>query len=396
MNLILTPALWLLTIIVGLPQFSETVYTPALPDIAKSLGTSPEMVELTLTIYLFGFAIGTFLWGILSDFLGRKPCLLAGLLIYLAGCMGCLYSESIGMLLFSRLIQSLGGSTGSVLGQAICRDSFQGKRLGEVYASVGSALALSPAIGPILGGITDQMFGWSAIFILLVLMGLAVFLAVIWKLPETKLQQGMSLEMIKNVGKQMLLDKKLLKYGLIVAACNGILFSYYAEGSFYLIDLLQLRPAYYGLSFLALAIAGVLAGISTRKLYKSKTSDQILSLGSSLLLLGCLLFSVLTAWFHNNLFAILATVLCMVVIQFGSGMTLAVALARSLEDYRDAIGIASSLFGLFYYIVIAAITLGMGAIHSESLTTMPLYFLGIGLTIKWLTSWLAKQTVAAT
>lgn len=391
------PALWLLTLIVGLPQFSETVYTPALPDIAKSLATTPEMVELTLTIYLFGFAIGTFFWGLLSDFFGRKPCLLAGIAIYLAGCIGCLYSESIYWLLASRLIQAFGGSTGSVLGQAICRDSFQGKRLGEVYAIVGSALALSPAVGPILGGFTDQLFGWSAIFILLVLLGSWVFLAVVWKLPETKLEGQVTKSLLFDVCKKMLFDTQLLKYGLIVAACNGILFSYYAEGSFYLIDLLQLTPSVYGISFISLAFAGVLAGISTKRLYSYKSSDQILSIGSSIVLTGCLLFTLLSITFsiaNSNLFAILSTISCMILIQFGSGVTLAVTLAKSLEHYKYAIGLASSLFGLFYYIVIALITLGIGLIHYNNLTTMPLYFLGIGLSVKVLTVLVTKaQTV---
>src|SRR5688500_19038301 len=96
---ILVPAIWLIILIVGLPQLSETVYTPSLPDIAHSLNVAESMVEYTLTIYLFGFALGTLFWGKVSDRIGRKPCVIAGLLIFIIGCIGCYYATTITALM---------------------------------------------------------------------------------------------------------------------------------------------------------------------------------------------------------------------------------------------------------------------------------------------------------
>lgn len=190
MNPILLPAIWLIVLIVGLPQLSETVYTPSLPDIARALRTSEPMVEYTLTIYLFGFAIGTLLWGKVSDKLGRKPCVIAGLITFIIGCIGCYLAPTIEMLMISRLIQAFGGSVGSVLGQAICRDAFHGPALGKVYSSIGSALALFPALGPICGGIIAEYFGWSNIFVFLMLFAFILTALVIAKLPETHLKSN--------------------------------------------------------------------------------------------------------------------------------------------------------------------------------------------------------------
>ena len=182
---IILPAIWLIILMAGLPQFAETVYTPTLPEIANALKTSVPMVEYTLTIYLFGFAIGTLFWGKLSDSIGRKSCVIAGLFIFILGCIGCYFSNTITLLLISRFVQAFGGSIGSVLTQTICRDAFQGPSLGKVYASVGSALAIFPAIGPVIGGTIASNFAWFNIFLVLLVAATLLLVLVIIYLPET-------------------------------------------------------------------------------------------------------------------------------------------------------------------------------------------------------------------
>jgi Bcr/CflA subfamily drug resistance transporter len=261
MTNVLLPAIWLIVLIVGLPQLSETVYTPSLADIAHALQTSEAFVEYTLTIYLFGFAIGTLLfWGKTSDKFGRKPCIIAGLLIFIAGCFGCYFSGSIKMLMISRLIQAFGGSIGSVLGQAICRDAFHGPALGKVYSATGSALALFPALGPVCGGIIAENFGWENIFIFLIIFAVILTALVASKLPETHPQASRKSISILNLAGRLARDKKVLGFGLIVAGCNGILFSYFAEGSFYLINGLGISSSGYGFSFVLVA-AATMAGV---------------------------------------------------------------------------------------------------------------------------------------
>lgn len=381
----LLPELWLLILIVGLPQLSETVYTPALPDIAQSLHVSESWVEYTLTIYLFGFAVGTLFWGKLSDRFGRKPCMLLGLFVYLLGCIGCFFSGSIHLLMISRFIQAFGGSTGSVLGQAICRDAFHGADRGKVYSTIGSALAFSPAVGPIIGGFLDQMFGWPFIFLFLSGFGFLVLLITAARLPETHLSRSQQTISLFELMTRMATDIRVIAFAFLVAGCNGIGFSYFAEGPFFLIEQLGLSPSLYGSTFLGVAVAGMIGGYISRRLHNSHDSYTILRYGIMTVAFMSTLFAA-TIWglhhfsAHSNT-VIITTLLCMMGIFAGIGIMIPNALALSLEDYRSAIGSASSLFGFFYYVLISLATLGMGLLHNGTIIPMPFYFCGIGISM---------------
>lgn len=381
----LLPELWLLILIVGLPQLSETVYTPALPDIAQSLHVSESWIEYTLTIYLFGFAVGTIFWGKLSDRIGRKPCMLFGLFIYLLGCIGCFFSGSIHLLMISRFIQAFGGSTGSVLGQAICRDAFHGADRGKIYSTIGSALAFSPAIGPVIGGFLDQMFGWPYIFLFLSLCGFLILLITAARLPETHVSRSQKINSLFNLAKRMGKDIRVITFAFLVAGCNGIGFSYFAEGPFFLIDQLRLSPSLYGLTFLGIAVAGMIGGYISRQLHNSHDPYSILRYGIMTVASVSTLFAgsigVLHYFSASSPIVIGTTLICMMGIFGGIGVMIPNALALSLEDYRSAIGAASSLFGFFYYILISLATLGMGLLHNGTIIPMPFYFCGIGISM---------------
>jgi len=385
MTTALTPAIWLIVLLVGLPQLSETVYTPSLPEIAIALVASPTLVEYTLTIFLFGFALGMLLWGRLSDYYGRKPCALAGLMIFIIGSVGCYLASSIEMLMVSRFIQAIGGSGGSILGQAISRDAFRGPALGKIYSTIGSALTLFPALGPLIGGFIAQHYGWQNIFLVLSVFAFLLFIAVAWRLPETHAVAARIPQPLWLLTKRLAKDKKVVSLALIIGALNGISFSYFAEGSFYLIKLLGLTPTEYGLTFMATAASAMVGGIFSRFLHNKYSSVQILRLGIYIILMGASLSSMFvlnTLWFSlSSAFLITVIVIAQMIIMFGICMAMSNALALSLSDYTDCAGTASSLFGLFYYALIGFFTLGMGALHNGTLFPMPFYFLGISLFI---------------
>lgn len=375
--------MWLIVLLVGLSQLSETVYSPTLPEIARSLQTSDAMVEFTLTIYLLAFGIGTLFWGRLSDSIGRKIGVIVGLLVYIIGCIGCYLSNSIEMLMISRFIQAFGGSIGSVLAQAICRDAFHGAQLGKVYSIVGSSLALFPAIGPIIGGMIAEYSSWPTIFLFLTACGLLLTVISVFFLPETHHASQRQHIKLTTLFFKMAKDKKVLIMAMIVAASNGITFSFFAEGPFYLIEQLGITPIQYGYCFFAIAFAMSIAGFISKKLHNYLSSEAILGYGIKTILLGAIVFSgfLIVKPLISSLGFVIITLTCMIIMMSGICVTLANALAMALVDYKAYTGTASSIFGFIYYCLISLFTLGMGWLHNDTLYPMPLYFLFIGIIL---------------
>ena len=306
--------------------------------------------------------------------------MISGLLVFVMGCLGCYASPSVHILMVSRLVQAFGGSIGSVLTQAVCRDAFHGPALGRAYAATGSALALFPTLGPLCGGLIAELFGWRNIFIVLIGFGLTLTYCVSKWLPETHPHASRKQISIWEVAKQLIRDKKVLGFGLIVAGCNGILFSYFAEGAFYLIEGLGLTPRYYGLSFTVIGGAAMLGGLVSKKLQNKHTAKEIMDYGLLLIAFVTTIFSCI-ALMNHHLFplapqALIAiTILSQMGCAFGICMATSNALALALVDYKHAIGTASSLFGFFYYALISLFTFFMGLLHDGTLLPMPLYFL---------------------
>lgn len=376
------PALWLIFIITGLPILSETVYTPSLPEISKRLGTTESMTEYTLTIFLLGFALGIFFWGKLSDRLGRKPCLILGILIYIIGCISCYFSDSIHLLLISRFIQAFGGSAGSVLSQAACRDAFHGPALGKAYSTIGAALPIFPAIGPVVGGVIAEHFDWTYIFSILAVLGTLLCIVVIFYMPETNPKHQRTRVSLKSVVLHLIKDKKVLVCALIVGGCQGISFSYFAEGSFYLIELLGLSPSHYGASFIMIAGSAAMGAMCSRQLHsKAVAPETIMSYGLRIIFSSTLMFSISALFINYALesksILIYITILSQMGVALGMSMAINNALAIALTEYKWCTGTASSLFGFSYYIIISICTLIMGMLHNGTILPMPLYFLTI-------------------
>jgi len=163
----------LLAALSAIGPLTTDMYLPSLPDIARQLGSSTAQVQLTISAYLIGFAVGQIFYGPVSDRHGRKPVLLVALALYCVASLACAHSTSIEMLILARFVQALGGSGGIVLARAVVRDLYSGVRAGRELSLISSVMALAPVLAPVVGGILQTGFGWRSIFVTLVAAGLA-------------------------------------------------------------------------------------------------------------------------------------------------------------------------------------------------------------------------------
>lgn len=379
-----SPPIWLLIPLIGFPQLSENIYSPALPSIANFLHTANAYVQWTLSIYLIGFALGVFIWGRLSDHIGRKPAMISGLLVYTIASLLCAFAYNIDFLLIVRLIQGLGAACGSVLIQTIARESMPDADRHRFYATSGFVMAFSIAIGPFVGGYLTEWFQWQSNFILLVSIGITLILLACIKLPETRINTSEKLPSVFGTFKQMVQDKNLIGCALLVAIPNGILFSYYAEGPFIFIKLLGLTPSEFGKLGLFIAMAALAGSLSARKLMHHWSRERMLFFGCSIMIICSLLLSLFTITHIINVSNMVASVILiilamMVMVLASFGFVVPITLSSALTKYQSAIGTAGALFGLLYYLLISIVTWGMGYLTNTTLLPMPLYFLSLSL-----------------
>lgn len=370
-----TPSLFLLIILVGFPQISETIYTPSLPDITNNLHASSNMVQLTLSIYFLGFAFGVFCWGRLSDSIGRRPAMLWGILVYGIGCLGCYLSDSVEWLLLSRFIQAFGASTGSVVTQTILRESIDGTKRHAVFAQISAALAFTPAIGPLIGGWVDQSLGFKAVFFTLVVISVAIFMYTFVSLPETRVSAPSNINTL-SVAKRLVFDIRIWAFGFLIGATNGILFSYYAEAPFIFIEFFHMAPGVFGFFGVFVALSSILGAMLSKRLLTKFPAEKIILIGSMVTTLGAVCLTSFTLYGVNPSVISLALMVAFIfTLLLGIGIVIPNCLSLALVHYSDVLGTAGAIFGLGYYVVVSLITSGMSYLHNGSLVTMPIYFL---------------------
>ncbi|TQR37241.1 Bcr/CflA family efflux MFS transporter [Lysinibacillus sphaericus] len=361
-------------VLVSFPQISETIYSPSLPDLSDALNASNRSVQLTLSIYFIGFAFGVFYWGWISDFIGRRPAMLGGLIFYSIGSFMCFYAETITFLLVSRFIQAFGAATGSIITQTILRESVSGSKRHAMFAQISAVIAFTPAVGPLIGGWVDQAFGFRAVFFVLVAMSILLFIYTYFRLPETTDTSLRKTIAIFPVVKRIISSPRVLAFGLLIGGINGVLFSYYAEAPFIFIDHFNLSPGLYGFLGIIVALASIIGAMISKRLISNYQPEKVIHLGCSVMTVGAVLLLIVSSFPLPNIVLLVGILVTIFITLLGSGIALPNCLSLALVNFQDVIGTAGAIFSLGYYLLVSLITSGMSFLHNGSLTIMPLYF----------------------
>jgi len=336
--------IFLLGALTGLTALSIDMSLPALPTLAASLHTSVDQAALTLSMFLAGYSVSQLFYGPLSDRYGRRPLLLAGLVLFTAGGIGCALAPNIGQLIEWRLVQGLGACAGPILARALVRDLYQSERGIQILSYMTLVMSVAPLLAPILGGYLLTLH-WRAIFVALSAIAL-VMLGTTWVMlpegvPENRRQRVQARALLRNLAD--FFRRRACNGGALVAsfAFCGV-FSYVSGSAFVLIEVFGISSAHFGYLF-GLNAFGLMVGALSNARFVHRIGSRIILLVGTLAMLGsgaAMLTSAL-----SGLGGIAGIVGPMVVYVMGMGMVMPNAIAAAMEPVPHMAGFASSIIG---------------------------------------------------
>lgn len=216
----------------------------------------------SLSIFLAGFAVGQLLWGPLSDRLGRKPILLAGLSLFVLGCLGMFWVETAPQLLALRFVQSIGVCSAAVSWQALVIDRYPADKAHRVFASIMPLMSLSPALAPLLGAVVLNHWGWQAIFAVLLAVSLLLLLPTLFLKPMPKRLATDGEQSRLGYG-QLFKSRVFTGNVMIFAACSASFFAWLTASPF-ILGGMGYSPNDIGLSYVLPTLAFLVGGYSCR------------------------------------------------------------------------------------------------------------------------------------
>ncbi|HYC18399.1 MAG TPA: multidrug effflux MFS transporter [Pseudolabrys sp.] len=381
----------LLAALSAIGPLTTDMYLPSLPDIARQLDASTAQVQLTISAYLIGFAVGQIFYGPVSDRHGRKPVLLAAIALYCVASLACALSRSIEMLIVARAFQAIGGSGGIVLTRAIVRDIYSGARAGRELSLIASVMALAPVLAPIAGGVLQTVFGWRVVFMTLVAAGLVGTAVVSILLPETlntRAAEPVSIASMFRSYRVVGRNPAYLAYLGITSASYAGLFAWISGAAFVLQGLYGLTPFDFGVAF-ALGSLGYMTGsaLAARIVIKFGL-DGVLGLGGCACAAGGLGMVVAVAL---GLTSSVSLVLPMAVYLAGLGMVLPQGIAGAMTPFAERAGAASSLFGFVQQSIAAVCGAAVGWFLGQSAWPLAIGVAAMGCATLGL--WLATLRV---
>jgi MFS transporter, DHA1 family, multidrug resistance protein len=338
-------AQWLIAALVALGPFSLTMYQPALPAIARSLNISTAQVQLTLTVYLASFAIGQLIYGPMSDHFGRRRTLLVGLAIFVVGAVACALASSAGVLIAARVLQGLGACAGPALGRAMIRDLYGAKGSAKAMAFVASALSIAPAIAPVFGGYIAGAAGWPWIFAALTLVGTAMFVFVLLRVPETNpyVSRG-AFRFVSMLGSYIQLgqSRRYLGYLSIAAVTVAGSLSFQTAAPFIIVGELGVHPSEFGWLMVSLTAAYFVGTLVANRLAVRVGVNTSIMLGCALLLAGAALQLALALNLSLSTWSVLVPQMIWLM---AMGILMPNAMAGAVSPFPTMAGAAASLQG---------------------------------------------------
>jgi DHA1 family bicyclomycin/chloramphenicol resistance-like MFS transporter len=344
----------------ALGPFSIDMYLPAFPVIARDLHTTTENVAISLSSFFIGISLGQLLYGPLLDRFGRKKPLVVGLTVYVLASIGCLFASTLNDLIILRAVQAIGSCAAAVASVAMVRDFFPVKDSAKIFSLLMLVVGVSPMLAPTVGSYITVLFGWHAIFIALLALGLLNLLSTLFLLPDKFIPDvNISLKpgpIIRGF-LAVTFEPQFFTYAFAGAISFAGLFAYVAGSPVVFMEVFKVSTEVYGWIFAFLSIGLIGSSQVNSLLLKKYKSEQIIVWALVCQVVFTVIFYI---GIYYHLVGVFEAIVFLFLFLSCIGFTNPNTVALSLAPFRKNAGTASALMG--------AIQMGMGALASSALS----------------------------
>lgn len=365
-----------LALLTALEPLSIDLYLPGFFVMAESFKTDIAQIQLSLSTFLGGFAVGQLLWGPVADRFGRKKPILLSLVLFMAATIACIYTRTAEQLWVFRFIQAIGGCGGIVISRAVVTDFFgQDQRL-RIFSLLAVIMGVAPIVAPLIGNAVLDISGrWQGLFGALALMGAVLFLLTAFFLPETRRKELMAAtggagSIIRGYA-GVIRIRQFLIYSLVAGFVNGALMIYISNGPFLIMEAAGFSGVGFSLAFglnaFGLILGSYFANILTRRYSPEKLCK------SALFLMAVISIAMTVAMYFDGLMHVVLVILFFYL--FVTGILFPVTTELVLKPFTHNSGTASSLFGTLQMSVAFICSLVSGVLNDGTVVTIGLEIL---------------------
>ncbi|MDU6412341.1 MAG: Bcr/CflA family multidrug efflux MFS transporter [Yersiniaceae bacterium] len=357
-----TGLVFILGLLSMLMPLAIDMYLPSMPVIAKEFGVSGGSVQMTLSAYVLGFAIGQMFYGPMADSLGRKPVILGGTLVFALAGAACAMAQSVDQLVHMRFLHGLSAAAASVVINALMRDMFTKDEFSRMMSFVVLVMTVAPLLAPMMGGGLMVLFSWHAIFWSMagaaLVAAVLVMLFIRETLPKERRQKFHLRTTVGNFA-SLFRHKRVFSYMLASGFSFGGMFSFLSCGPFVYIDLNGVSTQHFGFYFALNVVVMVVLTVFNSRNVRRTGSMKMFRLGLTIQFvmgLWLLASTALGLGFWALVAGVAGYVGCI-------AMVTSNAMAVIMDDFPHMAGTAASLAGTLRF--------GTGALVGSVLSMLP-------------------------
>lgn len=369
----------LLGALVAAAPLAMDIYLASMPSLTRALTATPAQVQLTLTIYMFGWGVAQLIAGPIADRFGRRPVLLGGLVLFVAASAACALATSVQMLIGARLVQALAMAPVAVVPRAVVRDLYAGDRAAHMLSLMAVVLGIAPVVAPIVGSHLHAWLGWRANFVFVVVYGVVALAFVARLLPETIRARNPSATRVSVIAanfRRLLRSRTFVGYMLVAAFTTSGLFAFLAGSAFVFVSVLGHSEQGFGWLFGAVMTGNITGAIIGSRLVRRWGIDRMLRRWSVLLLAASVAMGAF-AW--ADVTHPLAIVVPMFLYMVAFSTTMPQAAAGALTPFPEIAGAASSLLSFVQFIGGASAALIVGYAYDGTQRPMAFVIAAAGI-----------------